>query len=113
MIDEENSGKTLKIVASGTFKEEVEQDAYMYLTVKYGLVRLIYRKEDLCDLLKNNVDQDCPVGPGPVTMTKEVDIPAQVPPVSMSSPWSFRFVRSDGLCRENIPSKPTFTPRTT
>ena len=54
----------------------------MYLTVKYGLVRIIYQKEDLCDQLKNNVDQDCPVGPGPVKFTKEVDIPAQVPPVN-------------------------------
>ena len=85
-----NSGKTLTIEASGNFSEKVEAGAYLYLTVKYGLIRLIYSKEDLCDQLKN-VGTECPVGPGPVVVTKEVEIPAQIPPVSLRKAYCQRF----------------------
>ena len=74
---------TLTIEAAGTFIEKVERGAYMNLQVKYGLIRIINQREDLCDQL-HNVDTECPVGPGPVKVVKEVNLPAQIPPVSDS-----------------------------
>ena len=74
------SGQTLTIEAEGTFSEKIEEGAFVWLTVKYGLIRLIYQKEDLCEQMKN-VDTECPIGPGVVKITKDVDIPQQIPPV--------------------------------
>lgn len=52
------------------------------LTVKYGLIRLISTKADLCEQV-SNVDLECPLEEGKVEVTKSVDIPAEVPPVSV------------------------------
>jgi hypothetical protein len=76
-----NSGQKLRIEATGTFKEDIEQDAYVQLQVKYGLVRLINTKADLCEQVKN-VDMECPIKKGKTTITKEVDMPNEIPPVS-------------------------------
>ena len=54
----------------------------MNLQVKYGLIRIINQREDLCDQLQN-VDTECPVGPGPVKVIKEINLPAQIPSVSI------------------------------
>lgn len=55
----------------------------MHLTIKYGLITLIKTTENLCKQLAN-VDQDCPVEKGELKVTKEVDLPSQIPPVSRS-----------------------------
>ncbi|MCJ1300029.1 Phosphatidylglycerol/phosphatidylinositol transfer protein [Hypocenomyce scalaris] len=73
------AGNTLTIEAVGTFSEDVEEGAYVNLQVKYGLIRLINQTADLCDQLKN-VDQDCPVKKGETKITKDVDLPNQIPP---------------------------------
>ena len=79
-----DSGSNLTIEAVGTFAEDIEEGAYVNLQVKYGLIRLINTKEDLCAQLKN-LDKPCPLKEGETTITKEVDLPAQIPPVSCSS----------------------------
>jgi hypothetical protein len=50
------------------------------LQVKYGLIRLVNTKADLCEQVKN-VDLDCPIKKGKTTIKKDVEIPAEVPPV--------------------------------
>jgi hypothetical protein len=75
------SGKTLTIKASGTFSEVVEKGAYVNLQVKYGLIRLINTKADLCDQIKN-VDLECPLKRGETELSKDVDLPKEIPPVS-------------------------------
>lgn len=55
----------------------------MLLQVKYGLIRLINQEADLCDEL-TNVDLECPLEKGEMTLTKQVDLPAQIPPVCLS-----------------------------
>jgi hypothetical protein len=75
-----NSGKTLSIVANGTLSQQVEEGAKVNLQVKYGLIRLIHQETDLCDQVKN-VDLECPLEKGDRDITKDVDIPKQVPPV--------------------------------
>ena len=72
-------GKTLAIEAKGNFTEEVEEGAYINLSVKYGLIRLINQKTDLCEQMKN-VDEECPLS-GEKTIKKEVDLPKEIPPV--------------------------------
>ena len=73
------SGKTLTIEAKGNFTEEIEEGAYINLSVKYGYVRLIHQKADLCEQM-SNVDEKCPLG-GEKTITKDVDLPKEIPPV--------------------------------
>ncbi|KFA63967.1 hypothetical protein S40285_05714 [Stachybotrys chlorohalonatus IBT 40285] len=72
-------GQELVIKAKGTVREEIEKGSYVLLTVKYGLIRLISTKADLCEQI-NNVDLECPVKPGVLEVEKSVDIPAEIPP---------------------------------
>jgi hypothetical protein len=55
------------------------------ITVKYGLIKILTLKEDLCDQLKN-VDKKCPVKKGDVTLKKSVDLPSRIPPVGHYPP---------------------------
>ena len=48
------------------------------MQVKYGLITLIKQEADLCDQI-GNVDLSCPLKKGPMELTKNVQIPAQVP----------------------------------
>jgi hypothetical protein len=75
-------GQTLKIEANGFFHERVEKGAKVLLQVKYGLIRLINQEADFCDQI-TNVDLNCPLEKGDMTFTKEVDLPAQIPPVGL------------------------------
>lgn len=68
------------IKASGEVKETIEQGAYVLLTVKYGLIRLISTRADLCEQI-GNVDLECPVNAGELEITKSVDLPSEIPPV--------------------------------
>ncbi|KAI9824044.1 MAG: Phosphatidylglycerol/phosphatidylinositol transfer protein [Thelocarpon impressellum] len=72
-------GATLTIEAAGVFKEDIEEGAYVNLQVKYGLIRLVNTKADLCEQIKQ-VELDCPIKAGETVLTNEVDIPKEVPP---------------------------------
>ncbi|KAF7546268.1 hypothetical protein G7046_g9349 [Stylonectria norvegica] len=73
------AGEELIIKATGTVKETIEEGAYVLLTVKYGLIRLISTKADLCEQI-GNVDLECPVKAGVLSITKGVDLPSEIPP---------------------------------
>ncbi|KFY73383.1 hypothetical protein V499_06528 [Pseudogymnoascus sp. VKM F-103] len=73
------AGKTLTIEAIGTFKEDIGKGAYVVLQVKYGLIKLLSTTADLCEQIKE-VDMECPIKAGETKITKEVDLPAQIPP---------------------------------
>lgn len=72
-------GTTLTIQASGTLNERIEKGATVSLEVKWGLITLISQTVDLCDELKN-VDMECPLEKGAMVLTKQVDLPKQIPP---------------------------------
>lgn len=55
----------------------------MNLEVKWGLITLIRQTVDLCDEL-TKVDLKCPLEKGEMTLTKDVDLPQQIPPVCLS-----------------------------
>ncbi|KAL4875314.1 ML domain-containing protein [Aspergillus karnatakaensis] len=73
------AGQVLKIRAEGILNKTVEKGAYVALEVKYGLITLVRQRPDLCEQLVN-VDLECPLEAGPLVLTKEVKLPAQIPP---------------------------------
>jgi len=73
------AGETLSIIASGNLTQDVKKGAKVRLQVKYGLITLIKQEVDLCDQVKN-VDLDCPIKKGETKITKEVDLPKEIPP---------------------------------
>lgn len=60
--------------------ETIEEGAYVVLQVKYGLIRLVNTKADLCEQI-SNVELECPIEKGKLSILKDVDIPREVPPV--------------------------------
>ncbi|ATZ57815.1 Bcnpc2 [Botrytis cinerea B05.10] len=73
------AGGKLTIEAAGKLSQKLEEGAYVRLQVKYGLIRLISMTEDLCKQV-SNVDLSCPIDAGDITITKEVELPSQIPP---------------------------------
>lgn len=86
-----DSGHDLVIKASGTVSEPIEEGAYVALQVKYGLIRLISTKADLCEQVKN-VDLECPIDSGDLTLTKTVELPKEIPNVRTLPPLSLHDV---------------------
>jgi hypothetical protein len=72
------AGATLTIEAVGTFLEDVEEGAYVDLQVKYGLIRLVNTRASLCEQI-TNIDLKCPIKKGITTITKDVEIPKEIP----------------------------------
>jgi hypothetical protein len=72
------AGNTLTIEAVGTLLEPLEKDSYVILTVKYGLIKLVNTRQDLCAQV-SNVDLECPVEKGKITIQKDVELPAEIP----------------------------------
>lgn len=73
------------IKAKGSVKQTIEEGAYVLLTVKYGLIRIITTKADLCEQI-GEVDLECPLKSGELEITKAVDLPKEIPPVSPTLP---------------------------
>ncbi|GME83649.1 unnamed protein product [Ambrosiozyma monospora] len=72
-------GENLTITAAGTLKEPIEQGAYVDVDVTYGYIKLIHQTYDLCEQLPN-VEMECPIKQGYQELTKQVEIPDEVPP---------------------------------
>lgn len=45
------------------------------------MIRLVKTEADLCEQIKN-VDLECPIEKGIISLTKAVDLPKEIPPVS-------------------------------
>jgi len=106
------SGKSLIIKATGTVKEDIEEGAYIELQVKYGLIRLIKTRADLCEQVQN-VDIECPINKGDLEITKTVELPREIPPVSAIKCPLIGFAGLTWLRRASTPSSRTSTRRTT
>jgi hypothetical protein len=90
------AGKELVIKAVGSVTEKIEEGAYVLLQIKYGLIRIISTKADLCEQIKN-VDMECPIEPGVITVTKAVSLPNEIPPVSPTSNALFVHISIGGV----------------
>lgn len=72
-------GTNLTITASGYLHQDISEGAYVDVVVNYGYIRLLSQTYDLCEELPN-VDMSCPINKGLYTLTKQVEIPNEVPP---------------------------------
>ena len=77
-------GEKLSITATGDFKKEVGEGFMMHLQVKYGLITLINQQADGCDTI-GKADLECPLKKGEMKLTKDVDLPREIPPVCFST----------------------------
>lgn len=53
----------------------------MVVDVKYGYIRLIHQKVDLCENA-GQVELKCPIEKGDIKLEKQVELPKVIPPVS-------------------------------
>lgn len=72
-------GTNLTITATGFLYNDISEGAYVDVVVNYGYIKLISQTYDLCEQLPN-VDMQCPVNKGNYVLTKQVEIPSEVPP---------------------------------
>lgn len=86
----------------------------MHLQVKYGLITLINQERDACDTIEQ-ADLKCPLKKGELSLTKDVDLPAQIPPVRAPR-WQKTELYGQVLTwwrnRAHTPCWPMCTPRT-
>ncbi|KIH93973.1 phosphatidylinositol/phosphatidylglycerol transfer protein [Sporothrix brasiliensis 5110] len=73
------AGVELVITAVAAVSQTITKGAYVNLQVKYGLIRLINTTADLCEQIEN-VDLECPIQKGLISITKSVDLPREIPP---------------------------------
>jgi len=74
-----SAGTTLVIKAKGKVSEDIIEGAYALIVVKYGIIKLLTTKADLCEQVKN-VDLECPIEKGLLVIEKSVDLPNEIPP---------------------------------
>jgi hypothetical protein len=51
-----------------------------HVTAKLGFIKLIDREYNICEY-SHEVEKECPLEKGPLTIIKQVDIPNEIPPV--------------------------------
>lgn len=74
------AGQNLTIDAMGYLKTEIEEGSYANFEVKYGFIKLLSGTADLCEKAAE-VNLQCPVQKGEVSIQKLVGLPSQIPPV--------------------------------
>jgi hypothetical protein len=84
-------GKQLKIDAAGYLREQVGQGSYIDVTVKLGLIKLLQKRFDLCEE-SQKVNKPCPLEAGDQQLSTTVDLPKEIPPVSIYILTFLRFV---------------------
>ncbi|RKP38877.1 MD-2-related lipid-recognition domain-containing protein, partial [Dimargaris cristalligena] len=77
--DPPHKGQKLFIEGSGHVNQRVVNGSYIDVSVKYGLIKLLTRRFDLCDLV-GEIGLKCPIEEGDIRFSKEVDIPKEIPP---------------------------------
>jgi len=72
-------GDNLTFEFQGFLKEEVGEGSIVELSVKYGAIKLLNKKYDLCELAPQ-IDKECPLQAGEITIQKTVQLPDDIPP---------------------------------
>ena len=63
-------------------REDMEYGAFMSMTIKLGLIKLMSKTIDLCE--DETYKIDCPLKKGDFTIVKSLDLPREVPPGKFS-----------------------------
>ncbi|ODV98224.1 hypothetical protein PACTADRAFT_36815 [Pachysolen tannophilus NRRL Y-2460] len=69
----------LTISALGVLDKTIEDGAYVEVDVRYGYIKLLHQIFDICEEIQQ-VNMTCPIEKGEHDITKEVEIPNEVPP---------------------------------
>ncbi|CAG8470906.1 10368_t:CDS:2 [Diversispora eburnea] len=72
-------GKEVDIDAAGYLKETVDKGSYIDIVVKYGLVKLLHKRLDLCEEIQK-VGKQCPLEQGDQVLQHTVELPKEIPP---------------------------------
>lgn len=79
--DPPRRGQPLTVSMNGTLKRRVN-DGIAHVKAKLGFIQLIDRDYQICDYAKE-VDMECPFEKGPLVFEKVINVPGEVPPVSL------------------------------
>ncbi|KAJ1969062.1 Phosphatidylglycerol/phosphatidylinositol transfer protein [Dispira parvispora] len=112
--DPPSKGNRLVIKGSGTVHQTIHEGSIVKITVKYGFIKLLTKEYQLCDLVKE-IDQTCPIQPGHLSFTKEVDIPGEIPK-GIFTVYAEAFEAQSSLVRRRVldsPAKAAFGKRIT
>ncbi|KAF3938977.1 hypothetical protein ABW19_dt0203739 [Dactylella cylindrospora] len=73
------AGQNLHIEVEADVKETIEPGAKIWVEVKLGYIILIKKTFDFCDEI-TNIDLECPIEKGPLTVTRDEQLPKEIPP---------------------------------
>ncbi|KAF8528101.1 ML domain-containing protein [Hysterangium stoloniferum] len=78
-------GQDLTVTATGYVSETIKTGAYVNVSVKLGIIKLLTKKFDICEEAKNaNASIQCPVEEEQYTVVQTVALPAEIPPAKFS-----------------------------
>ncbi|PPQ91928.1 hypothetical protein CVT25_000971 [Psilocybe cyanescens] len=78
--DPPEPGKELTVTVKADVLKEIVDGAYADTAVKFGVVKLLEKKFDVCEeALKANGTIQCPVAPGSYTVVQTVTLPRDIP----------------------------------
>ncbi|KAK3180440.1 hypothetical protein K4F52_008168 [Lecanicillium sp. MT-2017a] len=73
-------GKDVAITVTGTVRDTIADGAYVDLTVKLGLIKILKKELDICEeARKANSTVQCPVVPGKYTVTHTISLSRNIP----------------------------------
>ncbi|KAI9631962.1 ML domain-containing protein [Dioszegia hungarica] len=78
--DPPQPGKNMTVTVEADVLDRIEEGAYVDVTVKLGLVKLLQKTFDVCEEARNNnASVQCPVEAGPYKVTQTVELPREIP----------------------------------
>ncbi|ORX40120.1 ML domain-domain-containing protein [Kockovaella imperatae] len=78
-------GKNLTVTVDAEVLQVIEDGAYVDVTVKLGLIKLLQKEFDVCEEAKNaNATVQCPVQKGPYSVSQTVELPKEIPKAKFS-----------------------------
>ena len=79
------SGRSHNITLTGHLINEVTEGAWAEVVIKVGLIKLMHKKFDICDVLRERESSvQCPIQPGDLEIKDTFALPREIPPVSES-----------------------------
>ncbi|KAH7354989.1 ML domain-containing protein [Rhexocercosporidium sp. MPI-PUGE-AT-0058] len=78
-------GKEITVTADIAVNSVIEDGAYIYVTVKLGLIKLFQKQFNICEELDGgDVTLRCPIQKGTYTLSQTVKLPREIPPAKFS-----------------------------
>ncbi|KAF5311941.1 hypothetical protein D9619_003243 [Psilocybe cf. subviscida] len=78
--DPPQPGQDLTVKVTGTAQEVIEEGAYVDVTVKLGLIKILSKRFDVCEEARGaNATVQCPVQKDTYTVEQTVALPKEIP----------------------------------